>query len=181
MAFDVTRAIPHHVRGLALGMKHLLLTAFLLCSAIFPARADVVIPKPSQLIVSNLSAFPKVKFTVSFGDNAATQTLEENKTYEVRTTARLFVEDLNNKPRIWATVEHQEFNSEAVKIRINEVRRGNKGIEVVHTTVKTPLAPPPRRRPILTTDAGLPFLLAGFGCCGLVLLARRRDSRDEAP
>ncbi|MDR3403697.1 MAG: hypothetical protein P4L99_14455 [Chthoniobacter sp.] len=163
-------------------MKHLLLTAFLLCSAIFPARADIVIPKPTQLTVSNLSAYPKLKFTIAIGDNAAAQPLEEKKTYELNSSARLFVQDADTKPRVWATVEHHDPRGGVVKIAIKKVAHGNAGVEVIFDREET--GPPsryPRPGPPHTAEAWPPFILAGVGCCGLVLLARRRDPRDEAP
>jgi len=180
LSFDATRAFPHHSSGTSSGMKHTLLAAFLLCATLYPASADVVIPKPSQLIVSNLAAYPKVKFSISVGDRPI-EPLKEDKTYEFMAATKLYAEDGNNRPRDWATLEYHGFNSEVVKILVKKVTYGKAGLEVGYDIDKTPLRAPPRRRPTPGTAAAWPpFVLAGFGCCGLVLLARRRDQRDEA-
>lgn len=156
-------------------MKSLLFAAFLVCTVAASALADIPIPKPSQLVVSNLSAFPKAKFAIAAGNDLPLQPLKDNKTYELKANAQLYVEDADHKPSVWATVEHHEFNSQLVKIQVKELRYGKKGIEVVHEVEKAPLPVTPRKRPTPAT-AGVvsPFLLAAAGCSGLMLLARRR-------
>lgn len=180
MAFDADRTIPHHVHVTIFGMKSTLFAAFLVCTAAVSALADIPLPKPSQLVVSNLSAFPKVKFTIASGD-IRTQPLTENKIYELKSNAQLFVEDADHKPRVWATVEHHEFNGQSVKIRVKEVRYGKKDIEVLHDVEKAPLPVTPRKRPIpATAEVMSPFLLGLAGCSGLIFLARRRRTQGKA-
>jgi hypothetical protein len=180
MPFDARRAIQHHVHATISGMKSFLFAAFLACTAAVSAFADIPLPKPSQLVVSNLSAFPKVKFTIASGD-IRTQPLTENKTYELKSNAQLYVEDADHKPRVWATVEHHEFTGQSVKIRVKEVRYGKKDIEVLHDVEKAPLPVTPRKRPIpATAEVMSPFLLGLAGCSGLIFLARRRRSQDKA-
>jgi len=180
MPFDADRTILHHAHATISGMKSILFAAFLACTAAVSALADVPLPKPSQLIVSNLSAFPKVKFTIASGD-IRTQPLTENKTYELKSNAQLFVEDADHKPRVWATVEHHEFNGQSVKIRVKEVHYGKKDIEVLHDVEKAALPITPRKRPIpATAEIMSPFLLAIAGCSGLMFLARRRRPKDKA-
>ena len=182
MSFDAGHPIQHHDGGPASGMKQIYLAAFLLCSALVPARADVVVPKPSQLVVSNLSMFPKVKFTIGVGDGPI-EPLKENKTYEFMAATRLFVEDTDHKPRAWATVEYHGFKNESVKIVVKKVSNSKAGIEVGYDIDKAPLPLRPRKQPLPTTaDAWPPFVLAGLGCCGLVLLApraRRKAGPDD--
>jgi hypothetical protein len=175
MPFDARAAIPHHDVETFSGMKPILFAAFLLCVAALSALADIPIPRPSQLIVSNLSAYPKVKFSIAAGNDLPLQPLKDSKTYELKSNAQLYVEDADHKPSVWATVEHHEFNSQLVKIQVKDLRYGKKGIEVVHEVEKAPLPVTPRRRPTpATAEMMSPFLLAAAGCSGLLFLARRR-------
>ena len=156
-------------------MKSLLFAAFLVYVAAASALADIPLPRPSQLVVSNLAAFPKVKFTIAAGNDLPPQSLKDGKTYELKSNAQLYVEDADHKPSVWTTVEHREFNGQLVKIQVKEVRYGKKGIEVVHDVEKAPLPVIPRKRPTpATADVISPFLLGAAGCSGLMLLARRR-------
>ena len=161
-------------------MKSFLPAALLCCVTALSLQADIVVPRPSQLIVSNLSAFPKVKFTVVSGQNPGTS-LKENNTYELRAEAQLYAEDADNKPRLWLTVEHHDFNSQAIKVRIKEVRHGSKGLEVGYDIDKTALPPPQRNPPHRSSNADVfpHFLLAGLGCCGLALIAPRRRRKGQ--
>jgi hypothetical protein len=156
-------------------MKPILFAAFLLCVAAVSALADIPVPRPSQLVVNNLSAYPKAKFSIAAGNDLPLQLLKDGKTYELKSNAQLYVEDADHKPSVWATVEHKEFNGQSVKIQVKEVRYGKKGIEVVHDIEKAPLPVIPRKRPTpATANVISPFLLAAAGVSGLVLLARRR-------
>lgn len=158
-------------------MKTIFFAALLLCTVAAGAFADIPPLRPSQLVVSNLSAFPRFKFVIA-SEDLRPQPLQENKTYDLKSTAQLYVEDADHKPRVWATVEHHEFNAQSVKIHVKEVRSGKNGIEVLHDIEKAPLPLPPRKRPIpATADVASPFLLGLAGCSGLVLLARRRRTR----
>jgi hypothetical protein len=165
-------------------MKPFLLAALLCWVTALSLHADVVVPRPSQLTVSNLSAFPKVKFTMVSGQNPG-MSLKENNTYELRADAQLYVEDTDNKPRLWLTIEHHDFNSQAFKVHIKEVRYGSKGLEVGYDMDKTALPPPQRNPPHRSSkrDALSPILIAGLGCCGLVLIAprsRRKAAKADA-
>jgi hypothetical protein len=67
-------------------------------------------------------------------------------------------------------VEHSVIKSQALQVRIKEVRPGSKGLEVTYDLDKKDL-PFPRRS---SSRESLPlFLLAGFGFCGLVIIAPR--------
>ncbi|EDY22125.1 hypothetical protein CfE428DRAFT_0250 [Chthoniobacter flavus Ellin428] len=150
-------------------MKSFLLAAFLCGFAVVAARADIPVPKPDQLIVTNLAAFSKTRFTIVV-DRSSSQPLKDNKTYELHQEARLYVQDADHKPRLWLTVEHRFVKSETIQVHIKEVRPGSKGLEVSYDLEKKDLAPQPHTssREILPQ-----FLLAGLGCCGLVLIAPR--------
>ncbi len=135
MSFDAARTIPHHGTGPSSGMKQISFAAFLLCSALVPVRADLPRPlpfphppsrpKPSQLVVSNLSAFPKVKFTIRVGD-LPPEPIEEDRTYEFKAATRLFAADAGHKRREWATVEYDGSNAERVQIVVkkSELQQG---------------------------------------------------------
>ncbi|MEP6672881.1 MAG: hypothetical protein ABJF10_27205 [Chthoniobacter sp.] len=167
-------------------MKQIYFAAFLLCSALVPVRADILrrpLPDiyrayPSELIVSNLSAFPKVKFSMGIGD-LPREPLEENKTYVFKASTRLFVADADHKAREWATVEYHRSKNELVKILVKKVSYGKGGIKVSYDVDAGPIPP---HQPSLPSTAGAwsPFVLSGLGCCGLVLLAPR-VRRKAAP
>ena len=151
-------------------MKSILLAAFLTLVATLSTRADIPAPHPTQLVVTNLSAFPKFKFGISFVTNPSAQPvpLEEKKVYEVNSFAQLYVQDAHSKPRAWATVEYRP-GVRAVRIVVKDVTHGSKGIEVSYDKDDGT----PKKSAARAADAWPHFLLAGLGCCGLVLLAPR--------
>jgi hypothetical protein len=91
----------------------------------------------------------------------------------VNDSARLFVEDADSKPRLWATVDLFRVRSESVTIVVKDVRHGSKGIEVSFDKQNGSTSQPAKKSVAQATDAWPHFLLAGLGCCGLVLLAPR--------
>lgn len=172
LSFDASGTKPHHAGVTISGMKSILFTAFFVCAAVVSTLADIPPPK-SQLIVSNLSAFPKVRFIIT-AEDIRPQLLKENKAYDLRFPVQLYVEDADHKPRIWATVDHRQF-TQLVKIRVKEVRSGKKDIDVVCEVEKVPLSSTSQNGSAATTaEIASPFLLAAAGCSGLMLLARRR-------
>ena len=174
MPFDAGHTFPHRYDGSPFGMKTILFAAFLSCAAVLSARADIVLPQPTLLTVSNLSAFPKFKFTIAMGSDEFAQPLAEKKIYQVNSSARLFVQDPDGKPRLWATVEANSLRGQAVKVLVKEVRRSSKGIEVSYDKEEGAALPSPKKSATRAADAWPQFLLAGLGCCGLVLLSRRK-------
>jgi len=167
-------------------MKGILFAA-LLCFA-FTARADVIVPTPTRLIVSNLGEFPKYKFTIATGegDTAKTEALADGKSYTLHGAAKLLVQDDQARPTVWATVEDQAPRGRNVAIIIKRVQRTDKGIEVQYDKDVSggprphpPYhVPTPPKAPAATTTAWPHFVLAGLGCCGLVLL-RTRTRRNR--
>jgi hypothetical protein len=158
-------------------MKTSFLAALLLCLSPLITRADIVVPKPNQIVVTNLAAYPKVKFSIA-GNEIPMQQIRENKTYESNAPVQLLVEDANHKPRAWAHVDQVNFRSESVKIRVKELRFSDKAIEVLYDTERAPIPVVPRKNPYRSSAVWPPFLVAGAGCCGLLLLAptRRRKA-----
>jgi hypothetical protein len=155
-------------------MKSILFAVLLACATILSARADIPPLRPTRFTVSNLAAFPKYQFTFTastvFGDDQSkTQPLQNGKTYEITGPVELQVQETGARPRVWATLEYSP-RGRTVKISVKDVRRTEKGLEVSYD-IDDPTAP--KKGTTSTGEAWPRFILAGLGCCGLVLLARR--------
>jgi hypothetical protein len=154
-------------------MKILLL--LLLAFGVSAARADIMLSRPTVLTVSNLSAFPKYHFQYALArdEKAGPQPLLDKTKYEFKDTIRLLVHDGDEQPQLWATIKYQAYGKK-VSLTVDDVHR--EGPKIIVSYQLTDAALPAKRQAAFYWKSTSPFVLTGVSLCGLVLLARRRQS-----
>jgi hypothetical protein len=156
------------------GMKTFLSAVLFLCTAFAAVHADIPVSHPTELIVSNLSAFPKFKFMIAQGD-ASPALLEENKMYRLRAETKLLILSADGKPHAWATIAPFMPRFRPVKIIVKRITVSHGEFDVIYDrTVETVPTQPGSSGASTGGSASPYFLLATLASCGLVLLARRR-------
>lgn len=180
--FDALPSTPHLRRAIRSGMKTILFASLLGLVSGFLCRADVIVPKPTYLTVTNLAAFPKYKF--SYTDDSSSEPnnykpLKSDRSYEIHYGAELFVQAGNGAPQPWQSIR-AERDVRYLTIAVQNVQqKDNHKIVVVH---KDSVSATPPKKTTADRDEADPhrssaafFALTGFGACGLVVLARRRS------
>lgn len=151
-------------------LAHFLPTLALLITALVaPVRADIPPPRPTQIVVKNLNAFPDFTFSyIVNSDPKSAKKLTDGKAIESLEDIALRVQSGNQPPQVWATFP-RDWKGKSVTLAVDKVERSGATIRVKYRELA-----PGKSSAGLSAQPLLLFALAAGGACGLVVLARRR-------
>ena len=152
-------------------MKTYLLLTLITAGFLMSSQADIPAPRATLITVTNLTAFPKYKFSYRPEDAKTAKPIFDGQVFSVSTNAELLIQSGNDPAQAWNRIKY-EWKGARIAIKVESVKQDGKTIKV---TYKTTDGHAPGTKSAATGWQSLPlFALAGVGVCGLVLLARRR-------